>query len=786
MNGTVADSEVVLLAALLHDIGKFAQRAGRGLSAEAERLVGTYCPSTAGRSTHIHAAISAEFIGQGLGPRWERAEYVAGYHHRPESAPADYRRLALIVALADRLSSGERQARSDSETGRAQAEPLVSVFSQLRGSTDFTYFPLVALTDSFDGHTPLADKTVALGGSAAYPRLWEQFTADFRFGQSDDSGWLVDRLLALLEKYCLFIPAAAWRSEADISLYHHLKSTAAIAACLYHSGIGENELESLLGLSSRPPETSRPVAELVGCDISGIQSFIYNLRARGALKSLRGRSFYLQLLPEAVAGMVLGEFQLSRANLIYCGGGHFYALVPALADTAARLTAVQRRVDEILLRAHAGRLGIVLTALPLTIDDFSSVEFGRAWDRLHLRLAREKRRRFAELLAGNDPAAVLGPTGVGGEAPACAVCGEELPVGGTDGVCSGCAGFEQLGRDLSRAKAILEEPVSIPATGDDWAAVLAALGRCYRLLAGADDSRSAYLLNSLALGSTSARGFRFVASHVPAGRDGTATLEELAERAKGVDNWGVLRMDVDNLGDAFISGLGQQRSMSRLSMLSYLLGTFFAARVQAVARESEFNSSIYLAYSGGDDLFAVGPWSVLPVFARRINEEFSRFTSERLSLSAGIFIAPAVRFPVYEAAERAGDAEAEAKTAAGKNSISFLERVVSWSELAEAQSVKDRLVVQLEREKGLPRSILGVLRSSWQQWQETCDGRRPVFPVWRLLYALARLKARQRSNDELVLAINELEQSVVRDTGLHPRLDLIARWAELETRRNSE
>lgn len=37
---------------------------------------------------------------------------------------------------------------------------------------------------------------------------------------------------------------------------------------------------------------------LLGGDVSGIQSFIYTLTAAGATKSLRGRSFYLQLLTE--------------------------------------------------------------------------------------------------------------------------------------------------------------------------------------------------------------------------------------------------------------------------------------------------------------------------------------------------------------------------------------------------------------------------------------------------------------------------------------------------------
>ena len=59
-------------------------------------------------------------------------------------------------------------------------------------------------------------------------------------------------------------------------------------------------------------------------DISGIQDFIYTINNKGALKGLRARSFYLEIMMEHLIDELLEKVELSRANLIYSGGGHAY------------------------------------------------------------------------------------------------------------------------------------------------------------------------------------------------------------------------------------------------------------------------------------------------------------------------------------------------------------------------------------------------------------------------------------------------------------------------------
>ena len=55
-------------------------------------------------------------------------------------------------------------------------------------------------------------------------------------------------------------------------------------------------------------------------DTSGVQDFIYSVQSEGALKSLRSKSFYLEIMLEHIIDQFLGEIGVSRANLIYSGG----------------------------------------------------------------------------------------------------------------------------------------------------------------------------------------------------------------------------------------------------------------------------------------------------------------------------------------------------------------------------------------------------------------------------------------------------------------------------------
>lgn len=82
-------------------------------------------------------------------------------------------------------------------------------------------------------------------------------------------------------------------------------------------------------LLDTPAELRRePAFLLYTADFSRIQRFIYTVHTESALRSLRSRSFFLELLMEHYMDELLDSCGLTRTNIIYSGGGHCYLLLP--------------------------------------------------------------------------------------------------------------------------------------------------------------------------------------------------------------------------------------------------------------------------------------------------------------------------------------------------------------------------------------------------------------------------------------------------------------------------
>ena len=132
-----------------------------------------------------------------------------------------------------------------------------------------------------------------------------------------------------------FVPEHTYVREElpDTSLYHHLKTTAAVAWCTYQYLVANGTCWEREDLRAAIGKEDEQRYLLVGGDLSGIQNFIYTLASKGALKTVRGRSFYLELLIEAIVSRLLAALDLPRACVVYASGGGLYLLAPN-TDTA--------------------------------------------------------------------------------------------------------------------------------------------------------------------------------------------------------------------------------------------------------------------------------------------------------------------------------------------------------------------------------------------------------------------------------------------------------------------
>jgi CRISPR/Cas system-associated endonuclease Cas3-HD len=104
----------VALAGLLHDIGKFGQRAGEMAAGKRD-----------------HARIGEKFVSTFVPQPWQGvvSAAVAWHHGDPEGRGHEVFPV-LVVRAADRLSAGEREQREEEEHGRHPPQ-MVSPFASL-------------------------------------------------------------------------------------------------------------------------------------------------------------------------------------------------------------------------------------------------------------------------------------------------------------------------------------------------------------------------------------------------------------------------------------------------------------------------------------------------------------------------------------------------------------------------------------------------------------------------------------------------------------------------------
>ncbi len=845
------------LAGLLHDIGKFAQRAGEGLDIQ-------WDDQSKAEFNYQHALYTDQVVKQIVPDQWrESVRAAAGRHHRPQT------HLDRAVALADHLSAGER-----TKSDETQPRLLQSVFCSIDGLTNEDKTPISPPEDKFLPLKPLAvnedvifskRKSDLDDSHKTYKQLWDPFVTAvmalkdvYRQKETADPVSYINNLLKILQQYTWCIPSAYYHSVSDVSLYDHSRMTAALAACLAtESG---DKIKTLLHAK---PQQHEPAVLLVGGDISGVQKFIYTITSQGAGSGLRGRSLYLQLLTEIVTRYLLDTLGLPMTHVIYAGGGHFYLLAPR--QQAAEIARIQKDISRILLHHHQGDLYLALATETLYADELSGDKFRGRWDALQKQLQKNKQRRFADL--ADELAGLLFKPKEhgGGEEQLCAVCQREHPETKKEypqdeecpRKCPVCAGFEALGKKLRQAHSLCLdqiEPVSLPSPSDymgDWTQILSHFGYRVELLSQADkfpplkgdvQRRSILALTDEAatnltpdLNQVVGRHFLVNVTPVLTGNEhkkyetevkdlpkkfdpkapSVKPFEIMARQSRGIKRLGVLRMDVDDLGHALSWGLGGAKyTLSRLATLSFSVSLFFEGWVEQIATEineegrktkamrghvDDESMLLYSIYSGGDDLFFVGAWDLMPLLAERISRDLAAYAGYHpgIHVSGGIALIPS-KYPLYQAAEDAAEAEGNAKSprpdGQAKNAVTFLEQVIPWEkfgQVKEAHETLTNLVDPPHGQKAVPKSLLQRLQKLYIEFDKARTAQAQGGNVmkaywgpgqWHSAYSLTQLAGRQPEENKA--AIKQLKKDLsLEDFKNIEWIGLAARWAGLLTRK---
>lgn len=459
----------VALAAYLHDLGKFAERARFDVPmSDLDAHKTQYCPfhtfepgGKHGYHTHVHAAYTGlafdviehaapDLIKGDMHPFVNRKQLradathntdslinAAAAHHKPETF------LQWIIATADRVASGferdefekynaakDESAATSTEKNHYQARQL-SLFEQIRidgapqkfSAKDLKWrYPLQALTPT--SIFPQLRETCEPGNDdpaqAQYKQLWQQFLEALKaIPASHRSNWplWLDHFDTAWLTFTHAIPAAtAFGTKPEVSLYDHSKTTAALATALWRWHEAQSKTDSLAAAHLKDrSDWDVDKFLLIQGDFFGIQDFIFaegSQTNKAAAKLLRGRSFQVSLFTDLAALKVLDALNLPPTSQITNAAGKFLIVAPNTPEVRAQLEQVRLEINQWFLQHSFGLAGLGLVGKPANCNDFLKGGFKTLMQGLFAALEKAKLQRFDLTALGNPVFDVAYPKGV--------------------------------------------------------------------------------------------------------------------------------------------------------------------------------------------------------------------------------------------------------------------------------------------------------------------------------------------------------------------------------------
>lgn len=332
--------KILQLGALLHDIGKIVRRAGE-----------------AGKTRHSEAGVRFLKNNRILLPKYDEIYDMVGYHHyeelekyeEVENKKLSENSLAYVVYEADNIASGiDRINRGKDEDKGNEKNPLNSIFNKIYLNKNNKEKIFDMEVNKFTFNMPRINDKKNLDASN-----YQDLLRDLKDILGNMKDFITpEKLVSVLEETCIYFPSSSYVDYPDVSYYDHVKLTSAVAACLYLYDI-ENGIENFKSEyyenNNNKKARKKEKFLFVSGEFTGIQNFIYLITSKMAMKSLRGRSFYLELFIEHIIDEILSALELSRANLIYSGGSQFYLLLPNIKKSKEILENFKEIINDFLL-----------------------------------------------------------------------------------------------------------------------------------------------------------------------------------------------------------------------------------------------------------------------------------------------------------------------------------------------------------------------------------------------------------------------------------------------------
>lgn len=723
----------LIIGSILHDIGKVLYRSGDGRK---------------------HSISGDEFIKR-LNIEDEEITNSLKYHHKGDllKGKLEEDSLAYITYIADNIASmADRRDDEESDKFFERHTPLYSVFNLINNRQGKGRYEAKYLNHDKGINYPSEGQ---VDFNESYYKDIEHSIFD-KLRNIEYEKEYVNSLLEILEAYLTYVPSSTNLKEvADISLYDHLKFTSAISSCIYDYMV-ENEGRDFTPLSrDEKLYYEKEMFYMYALDFSGIQNFIFNIVQEGALKSLRTRSFYLEVLLEVIIDDILDALELSRANLLYSGGGHAYLLLPNTEKSKEKVESIRYDINNWLIRYYNIDIYLAGGGTPCTARDFESQELGsykEIYKRASKEISKDKLNRY-----DYNQILKLNRNDNKKHTRECKVC-RRVELLQDDDICSICENISRFSYQVINAKFFSVEM-------DQYNTKKARLPLPFnRFLIGHIDVDSLkarmkdeeHYIRSYGK-NESYTGYKMATKLWVGEYNYDSELSVHTEDSLGIERLAVLKADVDGLGEILINGFDESKaSFSRSATFSRNMSIFFKYHINYILENGEYylysrddkRRRAVIVYSGGDDVFLVGEWSDIIGISIDLNKALESFSLGTLTISAGLGIYPK-SYPIKKMAEETGKLEEYAKEniyeihsiITEKDSICLFEKnlVFSWKDfeekvLGEKYSLLENYFMSIdERGKTFIYNILKLLKNVDEK-----------INIARLAYLLGRLEPKNK------------------------------------------
>lgn len=674
------------------------------------------------------------------------------YHHKKQLSEAtkvsDY---AYIANFADTIAAKmDRRKKDDGTLIQTKVKALDSIFNILNGNNEKLVYNAEQITKNGRINYPVAKGNISND-------VLEKAKKDFEhvLKNSNSNEELVSKLLIAVEKNLSFVPAAITDEKVnDISLFDHLKMTAAIASSVIRY-MNENKITDFKTLLDKESDfMNEKMFLLYSMDVSGIQDFIYTIASQKVLKGLRTRSFYLEIVIEHCIDTLLERAGLTRANLIYSGGGHAYIILPNTEGIKEILVEYEKQINDWFMEYYRTDLYIASGYSECSANSFCNEPSGsykEIFAEVSKKISDKKMKRYS-----SDVIKYLNSIEQKDGSRECKVCHRVDRLTKED-KCEICTGIENISKDILNRElfAVVEDKISESCLPLPFGYNLVALRKeeADKLEKNGKIKRI-YAKNNLDIDDS------YIKIWVGDYHNGD-DFSTLANSASGIKRLAVMRADVDNLGQAFVSGFENSKSknsdqyvtLSRTATFSRKLSMFFKLHINEILANGEFtmssakeagNRNALIVYSGGDDLFVIGSWDDIVEFSVDLSRKFKKFSQNTLTVSAGIDLYPE-KYPVAVMAKKTGELEEISKGMDEKNAITIAreENSYKWKDLYEkVLGEKYNIIENFFKNQG-ERGNSFIYRIL-----ELFNNREEKINIARLAYILARLEPEKPNKED--------------------------------------